>query len=63
MSSPQRRTLLKALETVGSKDRLAAALDLGVEQLDRYLNGDELPHKLFIEALEIVASGRKPPKK
>ena len=61
MSAPQTRTLLKALETVGSKDRLAAALGLPVEQLDRYLNGHELPHKVFIEALEIVASGRKPP--
>jgi hypothetical protein len=63
MSGPQTRTLLKALETLGSKDRLAAALGLPVDHLDRYLNGDELPHQVFIEALEIVASGRKRPGK
>jgi hypothetical protein len=40
---------------VGSKKRLAVALDLSVAELERYLNGEALPHKVFIQALDIVA--------
>jgi hypothetical protein len=55
MDGPQKRTLLKALELLGSKKRLAVALDLSVAELERYLNGEALPHKVFIQALDIVA--------
>lgn len=63
MNGPHKRTLLKALQVVGSKERLAVALELEVAELEGYLNGVELPHKIFIEALDIVASGPRPPHK
>jgi hypothetical protein len=58
------RTLERALEAVGSKDRLAIALDVPAAELEKYLAGDTaLPHEVFIEALDIVARGRtrRPP--
>jgi hypothetical protein len=55
MDGAQKRTLLKALEVVGSRQRLAVALNLSAADLERYLSGEALPHKVFIEALDIVA--------
>jgi hypothetical protein len=59
MDGPWRRTLENALETVGgSEERLAAALRLSQLELQKYLSGDTpLPHKVFLEALDIVARG------
>ena len=58
MNGPHRRTLALALETVGSKDHLALALGISVEDLDGYLDGTPLPHRVFIEALEIVSRAK-----
>jgi hypothetical protein len=63
MNGPHKRTLLKALQIVGSKERLAAALELEVAQLEGYLNGEDLTHKVFMDALDIVANGPRLPHK
>ena len=63
MSGPQKRTLLKALQVVGSKERLAVALEVELPELEGYLDGVELPHKVFIDALDIVANGPRTPRK
>ena len=58
MNGPHRRTLALALETVGTKEHLATALGISVKDLDGYLNGTPLPHRVFIEALDIVARAK-----
>jgi hypothetical protein len=51
------RTLQKALEIVVTKERLSAALDVPMEELDAYLAGEKpLPTRVFLDALDIVAS-------
>jgi len=60
MDGAHLRTLNRALEIVGSKERLAIVLDVPAPDLERYLAGETaLPHGVFIEALEIVAGGRQ----
>jgi hypothetical protein len=60
MSGPHSRTLERALQIVVTKERLAAALDIEIDDLDKYLAGTEpLPHEAFLAALDIVASGRR----
>jgi len=52
------RTLRRALEIVVTKERLAAALAVKMDDLEQYLDGTApLPHQVFLEALDIVASG------
>jgi hypothetical protein len=52
------RTLQRALEIVVTKERLAAALDVRLDELDSYFTGKEpLPHQAFLTALDIVSSG------
>ena len=59
MNGPHRRTLALALETVGSKEKLAIALAISLEELDGYLSGTgALSHRVFIETLEIVSRAR-----
>ena len=55
MIGPQLRMLELALETVGTKDRLAATLRISVEELECYLQGKPLPAAIFIDALDVVA--------
>lgn len=55
------RTLERALEVVTTKQRLATALKVSLENLEKYLAGTEpLPQHAFLEALDIVAAGQKP---
>lgn len=49
MNGAHKRTLEKALSVVVKKERLAAALDVA--------GGKPLPHKVFLTALDIVATG------
>lgn len=50
--------LKRALEIVVTKERLAAALDVKLDDLENYLSGKEpLPHHAFLDALDIVARG------
>ena len=59
-NGPHIRTLQRALEIVGSsKERLALALAIEAEALEAYLRGaKEVPHQVFIDALDIVAGSR-----
>ena len=54
---PRGRTLRKALEILGSEERLARALEIPPESLRRYLaqEAEAIPQPLFIRALDIVA--------
>jgi hypothetical protein len=62
VSGPRGRTLQRALEIVGTRERLAAALGISPADLDAYLAEDKpLPDPLFHAALDIVASGRQRP--
>ena len=54
------RTLRRALETVGSEERLAAALNVAPLDLVRWLSGESPPPDgVFMAALDIVAGTRK----
>ena len=58
MDGAHLRTLERALQTVGSKERLAIVLDVPTPELEKYLAGEiALPNEIFIEALDIVARG------
>jgi hypothetical protein len=58
MDGSHSRTLTRALEIVVTKERLAAALDVQLQDLEKYLAGEKpLPHQAFLTALDIVASG------
>jgi hypothetical protein len=59
MNGAHARTLNLALETVGTRERLATALSIPLQDLERYLAGEAaLPHNVFLQALEIVSRGR-----
>ena len=55
MPNPHVRSLKRAIEILGSKTRLATALEISEEELDGYLAGKPMPTEMFIEALDIVA--------
>jgi hypothetical protein len=58
MAGAHVRTLERALETVVTKERLAAALEIKVGDLEKYLAGTEPPpQRVFLAALDIVAAG------
>lgn len=51
------RTLRRALATIGSEERLAAALNCSPLELVRWLSGEKpAPSEVFIAALDIVAN-------
>jgi hypothetical protein len=57
MDGVHTRTLQRALESLGTKERLAAALEISVPELQIYLNGEKpLAPGQLIAALEIVAT-------
>ena len=50
------RTLRRALATLGSEERLAAALNCSPLELVRWISGEKpAPGEIFIAALDIVA--------
>jgi DNA-binding transcriptional regulator YdaS (Cro superfamily) len=56
--TPQVRTLHRALEILGSEQRLAATLGVALTQLAQWLRGEcDVPAKAFFAALDIVARG------
>lgn len=56
MDRPPSRTLLRALDMLGTKERLAAALHVRPDELEAYLLGQKpVPNELFLAALDIVA--------
>jgi hypothetical protein len=46
---------------MGTKERLAAALAVSVADLERYLEHEGVPYRVFFGALDIVARGPRPP--
>ena len=60
MDGAHKRTLERALQVVQSKEPLAVALELPVEELETYMAGERpLSHQAFITALDIVANGKE----
>jgi hypothetical protein len=52
--SPAARTLQRALESVGSQERLATVLAVDQEQLARWMSGAASPpHEIFLRALDL----------
>ena len=60
MDGSHQRTLARALQIVVTKEALAKALGVSVEEVERYLGGAKpLPQWAFLKAIDIVAG--KPP--
>ena len=57
VSTPQTRTLNCALQTCGGEIALAKALGVTIEVLSGWLSGDDVPPKIYLSALDIVAMG------
>jgi hypothetical protein len=55
MEQPQQQSIQRAIEILGSKQRLCAALWVPPRELDRYLAGEPLPQPLLLQVLEILA--------
>jgi hypothetical protein len=56
MDGAHSRTLARALEIVVTKDALAAALRIPLEELENYLGGRKpVPQRVFLDAIDIVA--------
>ena len=59
MRGPTRRTLARALEIMGTKERLAEAFGVPVAEVEGYLKSGEAPYAIFFKALDIVARGAR----
>jgi hypothetical protein len=60
MDGAHKRTLERALQVVGTKERLAVALEVPLKDLESYLAGEKpVPNQAFITALDIVANGKQ----
>ena len=58
MVGARKRTLVRALQMLRSRERLAAALQVTIEELETYLEGEKpVPDAAFMVALDIVATG------
>jgi len=57
VNTPQTRTLNRALERCGGEIALAKALGVTIEVLSGWFTGDEVPPKVYLSALDIVAIG------
>jgi hypothetical protein len=57
LSTPQTRTLNRALEKCGGEIALAKALGVSIEVLSGWLAGDDVPPDIYLSALDIVAMG------
>ena len=59
MEGAHKRTLERALQVAKTKERLAVALEVPLEELESYMAGEKpVPNQAFILALDIVANGR-----
>lgn len=53
-------TVRRALEVLGTRERLAAALNITLGDLDAYLGGEKpVPMQVFFDAVDIVGEHRK----
>jgi hypothetical protein len=58
MDGAHSRTLERALKVLDSKERLAVALELPFDDIDKYISGElPLPDNAFLVAIDIVANG------
>jgi len=57
VSTPQTRTLNRALQRCGGEIALAKALGVTIELLTGWLAGDDVPLNIYLSALDIVAIG------
>jgi hypothetical protein len=58
MENPQVRILRRALQSVGSLERLAEALDTRPEYIHAWIASNAVPpHHIYLAALEIVERG------
>jgi hypothetical protein len=58
-STPQLRTLQRALEDCGGEADLAKVLGVSLEVLSRWLSGENaVPTNIYVRALDLVAMGR-----
>ena len=57
VSTPQTRTLERALERCGDEIALAKALGVTTEALSGWFTGDDVPLNIYFSALDIVAIG------
>jgi hypothetical protein len=58
MDGAHKRTLERALQVLQTKERLAVALEVPLDELETYMAGEKpLPHQAFITAIDIVANG------
>jgi hypothetical protein len=58
-STPQTRTLHRAIDVCGGVMKLAQALDVTVGELSFWIQGHVTPPaEVFIQALDLVAGGR-----
>jgi hypothetical protein len=63
MDGAHARTLEGALKVVQTKERLAAALEVSLSDLEAYMRGEKpVPNQAFMTALDIVANGHGPKK-
>lgn len=59
--SASKRTIERALENVGDRDRLADLLGVSVADLNRWILGKELPpHDVFLRALDLAFRSTTP---
>ena len=59
MDRPPSRTLQRALEFAGTRERLCEALSVSPEDLDAYITGrSPIPNDVFLAALDVVAGKR-----
>lgn len=57
MDGAHRRTLERALQVCKTKERLAVALEMPLDELETCMAGQKpLPHQAFITAIDIVAN-------
>ena len=60
-NTASKRTIERALETVGDRERLAAMLGVTVADLNRWILGKELPpHEVFLRALDLAFRSTMP---
>jgi len=58
-NTPQTRTLSRAVAICGSLAALAETLDVSVEDLSRWVDGDNVPPvEAYIKSLDVVADDR-----
>jgi len=58
--TPIIHTLRKALGALGSREELAQYLNVSVDDISRWLNGEDVPPpRQYLEAIDLVEAGRR----